>query len=355
MRRVKQRKRFMYGLIGIRLLIVDTPARPISSTERDRIVATVLDASRLLRKLGNDWAWSRTPPVTHEICRFAISWEQVSVTPLAPTPPKTGLLAVDIPAHELTWVGNLLTMLGVTTPLALDIEQHHEALADQTDGMLETAFFGRQPSDLVTLIVTTLPMGWFAYASRPEPVALIQWEDAQQEFKSVDRVIAHEICHVFGALDEYENASMQYTCVPTERGGALEFPNSNCIAGGTTHQECLMLANHPVLCTSTPLHLGWTDAQGDQIMDLATPPMITGMEAPFSFDPTLVQITGPGMQFATRVRFNDTEYATDASIDSAPSISAHVPPNLHGPITVDVQTVTGWVRGDPDVALVIVP
>jgi hypothetical protein len=83
--------------------------------------------------------------------------------------------------------------------------------------------------------------------------------------------------------------------------------------------------------------------------------MITGMEAPFSFDPTLVLITGPGMQFATRVRFNDTEYATDASIDSAPGIAAHVPPNLHGPITVDVQTVTGWVRGDPDVALVIVP
>jgi len=91
------------------------------------------------------------------------------------------------------------------------------------------------------------------------------------------------------------------------------------------------------------------------VMDLATPPFITGMLQPATHDPRQVLITGPGMQFATRVRFNDTDFATDAFIDSTPGVAARVPDHLHGPITVDVQTVTGWTRGDPAIASVIVP
>ena len=114
----------------------------------------------------------------------------------------------------------------------------------------------------------------------------------------MDRVIAHEIAHLFGALDEYSDASHGQMCSRNTLGGILQVSNANCIEGNTPAAPtvaCLMLANQPVFCSSTPFHVGWEDRDGNQAMDLAGPPQITGLTAPFpSTQPRVVQVDGPG-------------------------------------------------------------
>ena len=140
MTRVRQRQKFMYGRIGIRLLIIDGHS-PDLHRQRDRIIALTLDAGRLLQRLGQDWARSRTPQVTHEICRFVIDWQSVvTATPLVPVPPLTGLPKVDIPVRDLVWMPAALTALGLPVPIG---SSFYEPFADDSDQLFDRPFMRR--------------------------------------------------------------------------------------------------------------------------------------------------------------------------------------------------------------------
>lgn len=60
-------------------------------------------------------------------------------------------------------------------------------------------------------------------------------------------LLLHEICHVFGAVDEYPD------CHCSERGG-----NDNCYVCNPSPEPCIMAGNSLSLCPATRRQIGWT-------------------------------------------------------------------------------------------------
>jgi hypothetical protein len=351
--RVRQRQRFLYGKIVLRVLVVDSPSTPFTDDQRKLALSYTLDAVRLLERLGREWAESQNPPVSTPICRFTLDYTSVTISPL-PAPPLTGSMQFDIAAREVAFLPSLLTQLGLPFPLLPDFDALRDALADDTDTLLDALSSGDFPNDVATLVITTVPLGWQAYATPKHGLAVLNWNDIYSSWYSIDHIIAHELGHVFGALDEYTNAVQPFACAAGDVGGALHATNDNCQVDGSTHEICLMRMNQPVMCPPTLRQVGWEDANQDGILDLSEPPSITGMFVPFAFQPRLVQIEGPGTQFATRVIFNGTDEADDPFIGSADELVAEIPAHLSGPITVEIRTPTGTAAGDPGTVVVIV-
>ena len=72
-------------------------------------------------------------------------------------------------------------------------------------------------------------------------------------------ILAHETCHLFGALDEYRG-SIGTSCTScTEVGGCNDYPNTNCQKCNPNAVRCLMANNGPdYMCNATKNHIGWT-------------------------------------------------------------------------------------------------
>ncbi len=99
------------------------------------------------------------------------------------------------------------------------------------------------------------PLGHFAYAELGGPHLVMHYDNDGWGPENIDRVFAHESCHIFGAPDEYEESG----CNCRGTWGTSRTPNSNCercAEGGAV--PCIMIGNTWDLCDATPGHLGWS-------------------------------------------------------------------------------------------------
>jgi hypothetical protein len=114
----------------------------------------------------------------------------------------------------------------------------------------------------------------YAYLGGPHTVALSG--NGYLGTRRLDRVIAHEIGHIFQALDEYQQA-----CDCTQRSGYLNERNGNCVACPVQIGKCVMRAGneyseaemeqmethvHP--CLFTLGQMGVRDGNEDGILDV---------------------------------------------------------------------------------------
>ncbi|MEY2551807.1 MAG: hypothetical protein QOG12_1951 [Verrucomicrobiota bacterium] len=94
---------------------------------------------------------------------------------------------------------------------------------------------------------------WFAYAYLGGPYLCMQYSNDGWGPSNIDRVFAHESCHIFNAPDEYSSSG----CNCTSTFGKYGVVNGNCQScapgGGVA---CLMAANSWAMCPYTPWHLG---------------------------------------------------------------------------------------------------
>lgn len=99
--------------------------------------------------------------------------------------------------------------------------------------------------------ITRYPTKHFAYASIGGPRIVQQYENGDWTSANIDRVFAHEACHIFGAPDEYGECDCEGVW------GTSGAPNSNCVNcaehGG---DECIMRSNAWAMCPATQGHLG---------------------------------------------------------------------------------------------------
>jgi hypothetical protein len=98
---------------------------------------------------------------------------------------------------------------------------------------------------------TKYPLHHFAYAI-DEKVCMNYSNDGWGS-DQINRVFAHESCHIFGAADEYGNCS----CGGSH--GHLGVPNNNCVKCSGTHVACLMDANVQEICQWSRGQIGWDD------------------------------------------------------------------------------------------------
>lgn len=99
---------------------------------------------------------------------------------------------------------------------------------------------------------TKLPTHHFAYAIWEKVV--MQYENDGWGPDNIHRVFAHEVCHIFGAADEYGG------CQCGTLHGYLQAPNNNCVNCFTAVDQqvpCLMDRNTLALCEHTRKQIGW--------------------------------------------------------------------------------------------------
>lgn len=263
----------LVGVMAVGIVLVEGPAgspQAFTAAERAAVTAATTRATLLLARLSATYS-----PDAAQLCRFLVETASVTIDP-GPIPAPTNTTGdrarrdAEIKDRRSRWLPAALAELGVGF------------ISDYCDSHLQLKDWGvpLKPRRSVVLVVTKFPMGWMAYAGGEGSfAAYVQYDwcvstgpylgtgTRGHGLANLDRVIAHEIGHLFGGLDEY------LPCVVSETAGPRPTTNANC--GG--FDSCLMKGNDPVLCPATVEHFGWVDLDGDGIVD-AKPPTVTVLD-----------------------------------------------------------------------------
>jgi hypothetical protein len=126
--------------------------------------------------------------------------------------------------------------------------------------------------DSLATTTGTFPDGAFAYTFDVfGPYTVTTYDNDGYGPESFDGVLAHEIGHVFGALDEYAPPTPGYPSTGDLYSGYLWVRNKNAVRGGTTNDACIMRGgnsglaayqgstslNDGGICPSTRGQIGW--------------------------------------------------------------------------------------------------
>ena len=104
---------------------------------------------------------------------------------------------------------------------------------------------------------------WFAYSRVDGPYIVMTYNNDNWTPEDMNEVLQHEVCHVFGANDEYAAGCDADDC--SEPYGYLHVPNANCASCNQTPAQCIMRSNRwqVELCVWTKGQVGWRDSDGD--------------------------------------------------------------------------------------------
>ena len=156
------------------------------------------------------------------------------------------------------------------------------------------------------------PNGAFAYTfALFGPYTVTTYDDATYTPANFDGVIAHEIGHEFGALDEYKPTAPGYPSTGSFYSGYLWVQNSNAVQGGTTNDPCIMRGGQAGLdayhdsstlpdggiCAATRGQVGWVLARNGIPKVVDTKPTIT-LQPPVSADGATATVAGVAREVA---------------------------------------------------------
>ncbi len=223
--------RYMVGRVAVALVIVgrqrgtdpNPPAEFLTTAERDA-AATQISA-------GLGWLALEEPRARVEFV-FDRTDIELAVVPSATTPDT-------FEDRESVWRDPALAKMGYPANAAGYARLAHD-VRDNNGARWGFVIF-----------VTRYPVHHFAYANAERLV--VHYDNDGWGPSELDRVIAHQVCHIFGALDEYTSSG----CTCTQRGGALHIENGNCRSCATDFVQCLMEANTFSVCDFTRRQIGW--------------------------------------------------------------------------------------------------
>lgn len=213
---------YMTETIAIGIIVVSgSNELRIENDEVKLIVSEVMEALEFL---------STSEP------RAKLSFEyDLQVVPVTAAPGKT----TDYESSESPWRDEALGVMGFSANRQGSLEYVENLRMDRKTKWSYVVFF------------TKYPLKHFAYADGEKIV--MSYYNGRWKPEFINKVFAHETCHIFGAADEYGNCS----CTSTH--GYLGIPNTNCINCASNQEECLMSNNNLSLCQWTREQIGWNN------------------------------------------------------------------------------------------------
>ncbi|MEW6097479.1 MAG: T9SS type A sorting domain-containing protein [bacterium] len=111
--------------------------------------------------------------------------------------------------------------------------------------------------------------GYFAYAYLGGPFIVMTYKNDGYGINNMDAVCAHEMGHIFYALDEYSGSGSS----ANESSGYLNIVNGNFEVGGIIDVPCIMRGQitpytQGAVCLYTRQQIGWRDTDGDDKLDI---------------------------------------------------------------------------------------
>lgn len=146
----------------------------------------------------------------------------------------------DFESAESPWRDAALEQLGYSPSRQGSIDYVNGLIAQKNTKWAYVAYF------------TKYPIAHFAYAIDEKLVMHLDNDGWGPD--AINKVFAHETCHLFGAADEYGNCSCNSV------HGYLNVPNANCRSCAPEGVDCLMDRNILSLCNWSRKQIGWDES-----------------------------------------------------------------------------------------------
>jgi hypothetical protein len=341
----------LVGLMACATIFVEgLPGTPeaLTQAERDAVVLGVIKAEQTLGRLAR----AKSPNQFLQ-CSFFNEWRTVAINPGFISPP-TNTTAnkaqrdSEIQSREPQW--SLPAMAALGFPFVMGAPDPIDRFCDAL--LHKDWLVPQKPRRAFVLFVTKFPTGWIAYASLGGNRITVQLDwisDTSGDFRgtgvggygiaNLDRVVAHEMGHIFGGLDEYAG------CNSVESSGPLGTLNGNCVTFNPFSVDCLMKKNTEDLCPFSVSHVGWVDSDFDGLVD-AAPPRVDSMFPSIATPGDTIRLHGSGLGDARSIVFTGIG-AADFTIAADNELTVTVPPGSGADIDVFVTTPLGITSPGP--------
>lgn len=349
----------LVGLISVATVLVDGPAdtpEAFTDAQRSTVLTAVANAEQQLGAVAEKYS-----PGRRKLCWFFNSVHTVVYTPPAgtisePTDTRNDRAAFEneVASLEGVWLPPAMTAvftsIGRTPSTAAGAPDAVTQFCDYLIG-LPAWPFSFMPRRAIVLFFTKFPTGWMAYGHglvSNYSVFQIDWLASTSPFlatgasgwgtENLDRVVAHEMGHLFGGMDEYDGCNIRDVSGPDNDA------NTNCVklADGTVNAssvDCLMKdITRDALCPATPGHFGWLDDDRDGLVDAERPIAATLLTGSGKSGDN-IQVIGRFLGDTVSVTFVGVGPATFI-IRSDNDLDVTVPPPPAGITTVDVVVRT---------------
>ncbi len=209
-----------------------------TSSERNTLQAEIAD--------GLDWLSAQAPTAAH--LTWVYDWQFVKIDVANGTSNSSEEYWRDPAMGQVNYNGNTYS-------------ENWNAIADYREDMR----LRNRSSHAIVIFVTPYANVWHAYAGGRRVTLANRNNWGGWGINTIDMITAHEVCHLFGAADEYTGSGTPCSsCNSTH--GCYNTPNGNCGSCASPQQKCVMDANYNRLCAYTKGQIGW----GDMFVELTT-------------------------------------------------------------------------------------
>lgn len=202
-----------------------------SASDRNTLQSRIVD--------GLDWLAEQAPASSH--LTWVYDWQFVSIN----------VANGNNSSNEDYWRN---PAMGQVSYQGTTYSANWDAIADYREDMRQE----NNSSHAIVIFVTPYANSWHAYAGGRRVTLANRNNWGGWGINTINMITAHEVCHLFGAADEYTGSGTPCsTCTSTH--GCDNIPNGNCAACASPHQACVMDANSDRLCAYTRGQIGWSD------------------------------------------------------------------------------------------------
>jgi hypothetical protein len=227
------------GDVAVGILTIDGPgSAKLSLTDIADLTLSVLH--------GFDILYRNAPAAAKLVFMAEPRTVTLGVDPATVPPPladPTNASFSEFELREAKWRDPALAALGL--PAGFD------GINKYRTNLVECAWPAGNPQKSIVMLLTNYNAVRFGYAANGRFVMQLSAARSGVTVTHLDRVIAHETCHLFNAPDEYGS------CVPLQTFDPFSAPNGNCVNSIIPHTPCLMAGETDDICAWSKAHVGW--------------------------------------------------------------------------------------------------